>query len=168
MEKTSIIYGVTSEIINGIRTSLNSAKELLGSGNLKTTEEIKDATEVVQLVLNAYNRWQADERNYADYIYSFAKINDIVEIAKSYSQGADFIGLMGDVICNHDRENTYMLMRNECREEDVLFEIDKVIDYLYNMADEIAPFIVKYVGRCEEYAEIWEKYITLPLEIWGD
>ena len=117
---------------------------------------------VLGMVLNAYNRFQEDERDGVDYIFDITKQNDlkcmvdgglnVTEIAWAWNK----IKKEGISSCFHFGCNYGGL--------EALGTLADLKRNLISWLDEFLPFVIMYVTRCTEYQALYEHYITEYLE----
>lgn len=108
-------------------------------------------------LLKAYNRYQEEERDCADYIYDSNNNEDMISLLK----GGDFnIWDLSAKLCD---EFPYLLLRwnknelesiNVCRLENILKT---------NMR-EIMKCVILYAPYTEEYMNVYKAYISEPFE----
>ena len=118
--------------------------------------------DVLGYVLDAYNRYQDDERDGADHIFNILNIGDLrcmvdggltaEEIAWAYNkyndEGISPLFLFGQNYTHIKSVGTYKdLKRN-----------------LISWLPDFLPYVIMYVTRCDEYQILYEHYITEYLE----
>lgn len=117
---------------------------------------------VLDIVLNAYNRFQKDEIDGVDYIFDITIQNDlkcmveggltVPEIAGAWSK----IKNEGITPCFH-----FGPKYNGLEALGTLAELKR---NLIAWLDEFIPYVIMYVTRCIEYQNLYEHYITEYLE----
>ena len=116
----------------------------------------------LDMVLNAYNRYQEDERDGADYIFDITNQNDlkcmveggltVTEIAWAWNK----IQNEGITPCFHFG-GCYTGL-------EALGTLADLKLSLISWLDEFLPYVIMYVTRCTEYQNLYEHYITEYLE----
>ena len=117
---------------------------------------------VLDMVLNAYNRFQEDERDGVDYIFDITIQNDlkcmveggltVTEIAWAWNK----IQNEGITPCFHFGCNYNGL--------EALGTLADLKRNLISWLDEFLPYVIMYVTRCTEYQNLYEHYVTEYLE----
>lgn len=137
--------------------------QIIESVKRSITRDInRNDTKVIEMVLAAYNRYQEDERNGVDYLFDITNQSDlkcmvegglnVAEIAWAWKKVQDeHISTYFHFGCNYDGLSAAGNLNDLKRK-------------LTSWLDEILPCVLKYVSRCEEYADIYEHYITEYLE----
>ena len=117
---------------------------------------------VLDMVLNAYNRFQEDERDGVDYIFDITKQNDlkcmvdrgsnVTEIAWAWNK-AQKSGI-----------TPYFHFGCKYKGLESLGTLKDLKRYLISWLPIFIPYVIMYVTRCTEYQAIYEHYITEYLE----
>jgi hypothetical protein len=117
---------------------------------------------VLDMVLNAYNRFQEDERDGVDYIFDITKQNDL----KCMVDGGLNVTEISWAWNKIKKEGISSCFHFGCNYGG-LEAIGTLADLKRNLIawlDEFLPYVLMYVTRCDEYQLIYEHYITEYLE----
>lgn len=128
----------------------------------RIAHDLRNGNGVLYIVLNAYNRFQKDERDGVDYIFDIKNQNDlkcmieggltVTDIAWAWNKVQD-----EDITpCFHFGCNYHGL--------DALGTLADLKLNLISWLDEFLPYVIMYVTRCTEYQALYEQYITEYLE----
>ena len=107
-------------------------------------------------ILNAYNRFQEDERDGVDYIFDINKNEDLVCCANG--------GMTADEIARMVNASISKFMFGVNYRHPVHLGHAEIVRVLRDNAENIAEYTIRYCGRCEEYCTLYELYITQTLE----
>ena len=137
--------------------------ELIGLIIKFVTESVKDdfrAGSGRRIVLNAYNRYRDDECGGTGYIFQIHNQSDLKYLVDNGMMNAHAItfvvnnpGTFPDGVFMFDGEENVGMR-----------PVENVSQLLLNNLDDLIPFVILYVGRCEEYKAFYERYITEGLE----
>ena len=139
--------------------NFNSIVEIM---KRRIAHDLRNDNANLDMLLNAYNRFQKDERDGVDYIFDITIQNDlkcmveggltVTEIAWAWNK----IKNEGITSCFHFGCNYDGL--------DALGILADLKLNLISWLDEFLPYVIMYVTRCTEYQALYEHYITEYLE----
>ena len=140
--------------------NFNSIVEIM---KRRIAHDLRNNTDgALDMVIDAYNRFQEDERDGVDYIFDITKQNDlkcmvdgglnVTEIAWAWNK----IKKEGISSCFHFGCNYGGL--------EALGTLADLKRNLISWLDEFLPYVIMYVTRCTEYQALYEHYITEYLE----
>lgn len=127
-----------------------------------TTEIGKDMLiskkkDMIMLFLKAYNRFQEDERDGADYIFNLNEKDDLMICIDG--------GLkLNDIVSLAQQKATYFMFGVNHTEPLPIKTMEQLASILYAHANEVVTYALAYVTRCEEYQALYEEYVTSRIE----
>lgn len=137
--------------------------ELIGLIIKFVTESVKDDFRVgsgKSIVLDAYNRYRDDECGGTGYIFQIHNQSDLKYLVDNGMMNAHAIAF---VVNTPQRYPDGVFMFDG--EENVgMLPVENVSQILLDNLDDLIPFVILYVGRCEEYKAFYERYMTEALE----
>lgn len=149
MEKRKVVRTKPDELMNGIVKFVRERVEddfRIGSGR--------------SIVLDAYNRYREDECSGMEYIFQIHKMEDLNYLVTKGMMNAHAITF---VVNNPTKfpDGVFMFDGEVNRG---MLPVENVSQLLLNNLEDFIPFIILYVGRCEEYKAFYERYMTEALE----
>ena len=126
-------------------------------------EKIKSAiiedlsnSEVMDIVFDAYNRYQEDEKDGREYIFNLQNQKDLLCLVKGGATAEDIVFLY-----NQAQTRTYYLMCTDIRDLDYLLieNYTKLKKQIICWLDEIVDSVIAY-PYVEEYQKIYFRYVT--------
>lgn len=111
--------------------------------------------------LKAYNRYQADERDCADYIYNTGNADDMVSLLKSRNfTFAEIANATNDeypfiVVEYNSMSGKYNLRGIDGREM-----MNTIKGSLHNVME----CVIEYAPYCEDYLEVYKEYVSNRIE----
>ena len=149
MEKRKVVRTKPDELMEGIVKFVRERVEddfRVGSGR--------------SIVLDAYNRYRNDECSGIGYIFQIHKPADLKYLVDNNMMNAHAITF---VVNNPTKFPDGVFMFDG--EANVgMHPVENVSQLLLNNLEDFVPFIILYVGRCEEYKVFYERYVTEALE----
>ena len=140
--------------------NFNSIVEIM---KRRIAHDLRNNTDgALDMVIDAYNRFQEDERDGVDYIFDINNHNDLKcmvdrgvtasEIAEAWDK-VQYSGITSyfHFGCNYEGLETLGTLADLKRN-------------LISWLDVFLPFVIMYVTRCTEYQALYEHYITEYLE----
>ena len=117
---------------------------------------------VLNMVLNAYNRFQEDERGGVDYIFDLNNQNDLKCMVDGGLTASEIAWALDKV--QHSGFTSYFQLG--CNHDGLraLGTLKDLKRYLISWLPIFIPYVLMYVTRCTEYQAIYEHYITEYLE----
>lgn len=113
------------------------------------------STEIMPL-LNLYNRFQEDERNGVDYLFSISSNEDVMTCLKGGMTINELHSLLDE---NEETSNTPLFFFGENHTTPRLISVDAFKEQLYTHAMELAECIVAYPW-VKEYRYFYTKFVT--------
>lgn len=113
------------------------------------------STEIMPL-LNLYNRFQEDERNGVDYLFSISSNEDVMTCLKGGMTINELHSLLDE---NEETSNTPLFFFGENHTTPRLISVDAFKEQLYTHGYELAECIVAYPW-VEEYRYFYTKFVT--------
>ena len=149
MEKRKVVRTKPNELMEGIVKFVRERVEddfCVGSGK--------------SIVLDAYNRYREDECAGIGYIFQIHKMEDLNYLVTKGMMNAHAITF---VVNNPTKfpDGVFMFDGEVNRG---MLPVENVSQLLLNNLEDFIPFIILYVGRCEEYKVFYERYVTEALE----
>lgn len=118
---------------------------------------ISKKIESILLFLKAYNRFQEDERDGADYIFNLNEKDDLMICIDG--------GLkLNDIVSLAQQKATYFMFGVNHTEPLPIKTMEELASILYAHANEVVTYALAYVTRCEEYQALYEEYVTSRIE----
>ena len=114
----------------------------------------------ISIVLDAYNRYRDDECGGTGYIFQIHKPADLKYLVDNGMMNAHSIAF----IVNTPQKYPDGVFMFEGEANVGMRPVENVSQLLLNNLEDFVPFIILYVGRCEEYKAFYERYITEGLE----
>ena len=117
---------------------------------------------VLDMVLNAYNRYQEDERDGVDYIFDLNNQNDLKCMVDGGLTVTEIVSAWNKV----QNEGITSYFHFGCN-YDGLEALGTTTDVKHDLISWLPifiPYVLMYVTRCTEYQAIYEHYITEYLE----
>ena len=113
--------------------------------------------DMIMLFLNAYNRFQEDERDGADYIFNINEKDDLMVCIDG--------GLkLNDIVSLAQQKATYFMYGVNHLKPLPIKTMEELASILYACANEVVTYALAYVTRCEEYQALYEEYVTSRIE----
>lgn len=143
-----------------VRNSLEALHEtIVRSIELDLNNPLKK--DELQLVLAAFNRYQEDEHDGDQYIFNIGDTDDL----KCCVEG----GLTANDICQMVKLNCKYFFFDRCTTFDrciysIFTDIDELRELLSGYVEDVVWCALKYVSRCDEYAALYEHYVTESVE----
>lgn len=127
-----------------------------------TTEIGKDMLiskkkDMIMLFLKAYNRFQEDERDGADYIFNLNEKDDLMICI-------DWGLKLNDIALLAQQKTTCIMFGVNHTEPLPIKTMEQLASILYAHANEVVTYALAYVTRCEEYQALYEEYVTSRIE----
>ena len=114
----------------------------------------------MSIVLDAYNRYRNDECSGIGYIFQIHKPADLKYLVENNMMDAHAIT---SVVGNPTKfPNGVFMFEGEANVG--MRPVENISQLLLDNLDDFVPFIILYVGRCEEYKAFYEHFITEGLE----
>lgn len=115
----------------------------------------------LQLVLAAFNRYQEDEHDGDKYIFNIDDVDDL----KCCVDG----GLTANDIYQMVKLNCKYFFFDRCTTFDrctytIFTDIDELRELLSGYLEDVVWCALKYVSLCDEYAALYEHYVTESVE----
>lgn len=129
----------------------------------KIARDIRIDDSVLEMVLKAYNRFQEDERDGADYIFDIDDKDDLAYLVNNCDITAQDIWRIVNTMGENDYLPYFHIGYNYPQPH-IIGRLKDLQRNLIAWLDELLPFVFKYVTRCEEYQAIYEHYVTEYLE----
>lgn len=117
----------------------------------------------LNMLLAAYNEWQEDERDGADYIFDINNEKDlkfVVDRGLLSAQGIAFV-------VNKCETGLFQFSGNDPDAGVKGFSIEEVKKILTNSSDTFIRYVIMYAARCgsnSAYTNVYEEYIVQVLE----
>lgn len=119
--------------------------------------------ETLSIILNAYNRYQEDERDGVDYIFDITDQDDLSYlVSKCDFSSAQIYNV--HALWVQEKITPYFRYGVNYPEPKVISSFRGLKGQLANSLEDFLPFVLMYVTRCEEYQALYEHYVTEPLE----
>lgn len=112
------------------------------------------------IVLDAYNRYRDDECGGTGYIFQIHKMKDLNYLVTKGMMNAHAITF----VVNNPTKFPDSVFMFEGEANVGMRPVENVSQLLLNNLEDFVPFIILYVGRCEEYKAFYERYVTEALE----
>ena len=139
--------------------NFNSIVEIM---KRRIAHDLRNGNGALDMVLNAYNRFQEDERDGVDYIFDITNQNDLGYMVE-HGLTVTEIALACNKIQNEGITSYFHFGCNYT----TLHALGTLADLKLNLIswlDEFLPYVIMYVTRCTEYQALYEHYITEYLE----
>lgn len=141
---------------------------------IKPNELIEDIVEFVKarveddfrvgsgksIALDAYNRYRNDECSGIGYIFQIHKMEDLNYLVTKGMMNAHAITF----VVNNPTKFPDGVFMFDGEANMGMLPVENVSQLLLNNLEDFVPFIILYVGRCEEYKAFYERYVTEALE----
>ena len=114
----------------------------------------------MSIVLDAYNRYREDECSGIDYIFQIHKMEDLNYLVTKGMMNAHAITF----VVNNPTKFPDGVFMFEGEANMGMRPVENVSQLLLDNLEDFVPFIILYVGRCEEYKAFYERYMTEALE----
>lgn len=113
-----------------------------------------------QKLLKAYNRMEAEEHDYADYIYDSNNNEDVISLLKN--GGFSFT----DIANATNDEFPFMAIEYDYTNVCKLKGLDgaTMINQLKSNMRDIMECVIEYAPYCEDYMEIYKEYVSNRIE----
>jgi hypothetical protein len=112
------------------------------------------------IVLDAYNRYRDDECGGTGYIFQIHKMEDLNYLVTKGMMNANAIAFVVNNPTNFP-DGVFMF---DGEANVGMRPVENVSQLLLNSLEDFIPFIILYVGRCEEYKAFYEHFVTEALE----
>jgi len=112
------------------------------------------------IVLDAYNRYRDDECGGTGYIFQIHKMEDLNYLVTKGMMNANAIAFVVNNPTNFP-DGVFMF---DGEANVGMRPVENVSQLLLNSLEDFIPFIILYVGRCEEYNAFYEHFVTEALE----
>lgn len=119
-------------------------------------------TDVINEVLAAYNWYQEDEKDGADYLFNLGNQEDLICMVKGGLTAAEIADAWKKIQKEHI--TPYFHFGVNYHGLSAAGDFNKLKATLISWLDEIIPCVIKYAPMCPEYAVIYQRYITYYLE----
>ena len=149
MEKKKVVRTKPDELIDGIVKFVRERVEddfRVGSGR--------------RIALNAYNRYRDDECGGTGYIFQIYNPSDLKYLVDNNMMTAHSITF----VVNNPTKFPDGMFIFDGEPDAGMHPVENVSQILLNSLEDFVPFVILYVGRCEEYKEFYEHFITEALE----
>jgi hypothetical protein len=149
MEKKKVVRTKPDELIDGIVKFVR--------------ERVKDDFRIGSgrsIVLDAYNRYRDDECGGTDYIFQIHDSHDLKYLVDNGIMDAHAITF----VVNNPTKFTDGMFIFDGEPDTGMHPVENVSQLLLNSLEDFVPFVILFVGRCEEYKAFYERYITEALE----
>ena len=111
-------------------------------------------------MLDAYNRYREDKCSGIGYIFQIHKMEDLNYLVTKGMMNANAIAF---VVNTPQRYPDGMFMFDG--EANMGMQpVENISQLLLDNLEDFVPFIILFVGRCEEYKTFYERYVTEVLE----
>lgn len=114
----------------------------------------------MSVVLDAYNRYREDECSGTGYIFQIHKMEDLNYLVTKGMMNAHAIAF----VVNTPQKFPDGLFMFDGEPNTGMRPVENVSQLLLDNLEDFVPFIILYVGRCEEYKAFYERYMTEGLE----
>ena len=142
-----------------VRNSLEALHEtIVRSIELDLNNPLKK--DELQLVLAAYNRYQEDEHDGDNYIFNIDDVDDL-KCCVDGGLTANEIYQMVKLNCKHFTFGRCTMFDRATYK--IITDIDLHV-LLWGYLEDVVWCALKYVSRCEEYAALYEHYVTESVE----
>ena len=149
MEKKNIVRTKPDELMDGIVKFVRERVE----NDFRTGSDRK-------IVLDAYNRYRDDECGGTGYIFQIHNQSDLKYLVDNDIMNAHAITF----VVNNPTEFPDGVFMFEGLANMGMRPVENVSQILLDSLEDFVPFVILYVGRCEEYNEFYERYMTEALE----
>ena len=122
-----------------------------------------DTNGVLDMVLNAYNRYQEDERDGVDYIFDIRKGEDL-KCCIDGGMTAHDISRINEECTSTAKSTPYFMFGANHETAEVIPTWEQLKQVLCVSLHEVISCVLMYVTRCTEYQALYEHYITEYLE----
>ena len=139
--------------------NFNSIVEII---KRRIAHDLRNGNGALDMVLNAYNRFQEDERDGVDYIFDLVKQNDLKRLVNEGLCATEIALAMRKV--EKEKLSTFFHFGCNYNGLNALGTLADLKRNLISWLDEFLPYVIMYVTRCTEYQAIYEHYITEYLE----
>ena len=112
------------------------------------------------IVLDAYNRYREDECAGTGYIFQIHKMEDLNYLVTKGMMNAHSIAF----VVNTPQKFPDGVFMFEGEANVGMRPVENVAQLLLDNLEDFVPYIILYVGRCEEYKTFYERYMTDALE----
>jgi len=149
MEKRKVVRTKPDELMNGIVKFVRERVEddfRIGSGK--------------SIVLDAYNRYREDECAGTGYIFQINKMEDLNYLVTKGMMNAHAIAF----VVNTPQRYPDGVFMFDGEANTGMQPVENVSQLLLDNLEGFIPFVILYVGRCEEYKAFYERYMTEALE----
>lgn len=107
-----------------------------------------------QKLLEAYNRMEADEHDYANYIYDGNNNKDVVSLLNRNFSLCDIANVFSD-------ETPFIVVKyDNCVYKLIGIDGATMINNLKSNMRAIMECVIEYAPYCEEYMEIYKEYVS--------
>ena len=128
--------------------------------NVLADEVKKDFKRLKPLVLKAYNRWQEDERDSADYIFDLYNPDDLIACIKGGLTPTEIASMVGRI-----RENTKSMTRffmfGSNHKQPKMLSIQPLDNQLLGSLEEVLAYMLVY-PYVEDYKDLYVELVTNP------
>jgi len=149
MEKRKVERTKPDELMDGIVKFVRERVEddfRIGSGR--------------SIVLDAYNRYREDECAGTGYIFQINKMEDLNYLVTKGMMNAQAITF----VVNNPTKFPDGVFIFEGEANVGMRPVENISQLLLDNLEDFVPFIILFVGRCEEYKAFYEHYMTEALE----
>ena len=128
----------------------------------RIAHDLRNGNGTLDMVLNAYNRFQEDERGGVDYIFNINNQNDLKCMVDGGLTASEIAWALNKV--QHSEFTSYFHFGCNYNGLYALGTLADLKRNLISWLDEFLPYVIMYVTRCTEYQALYEHYITEYLE----
>lgn len=150
-------------ITSKIRTSLVSFVETSIYIDLTNTKDTDKSNKVLYALINAYNHWQGEEHNKADYLFNLNDKNDLITCIQGGLTAED-IALLQYYRKHFGLTKYFLFGENYPKPQEL--DVDSITDIMVVNITEIVNYTLAYGQRAKttEFDYIYQNYIA-PLFI---
>lgn len=131
----------------------------------KIKNDIKTDEKVLTMVHAAFNRWQEDEHDGNDYLFDLTDKADLKYLVEYCDITAvDIYQVMKEITENAGITAYVKWDETSVNKLRPIGTIQDLHRLFIGSLDIMLPIVITYATRCEEYGEIYDRYITEVLE----
>lgn len=108
-------------------------------------------------VLEAYNRWNEDEKDGNRYIFDITNTEDVICCLKGGMTAEEFYKLYDD---SQSNTSIYFFFGHDVEFPTPFANVEECAYYLTKMCDEFLPYVLGSVGYCDEYKILWDELVA--------
>lgn len=138
----------------------NTISDLIDAIKLNVIHKVKHGNDGrnTEILLNAYNHYQEDEKDCNDYIFDAENREELIYCMRR--------GLTFDKIQKMDVENNtpFFFFNWDENKVEMIKDIETLREHLFSSLDCLIGYVLLYVGQNEEYKEFYERFFVEDFE----